>query len=86
VYEQGGGGGGGAAPCDTVKVWLATVIVPVRAAPVFAATLNSTVPFPLPLAPDVTVIHDALLTAVHVQVLAVETATAVPGPPAAGID
>jgi hypothetical protein len=32
-----------------------------------------TVPSPVPLAPDVTVIHDALLDAVHVHVLLVDT-------------
>jgi hypothetical protein len=39
--------------------------VPVRCAPVFAATLNATVPLPVPLAPEVMVIHEALLVAVH---------------------
>ena len=43
------------------------VIVPLRAAPVFKATLNPTGPFPVPDAPDVTVSHGALLFAVHVQ-------------------
>jgi hypothetical protein len=50
---------------------------------VFPATLNATDPFPLPLAPDVTVIHDALLLAVHGHPLAAETLTGVPAPPAA---
>ena len=39
-----------------------------------------TVPFPVPLAPDVTVIHDALLTAVHPQPLPAVTVT-LPDPP-----
>jgi hypothetical protein len=39
----------------------ATVSVPLRARPVFGATLNVTEPLPLPPAPDVTVIHDELL-------------------------
>ena len=43
------------------------VIVPVRRAPVFAATLNATAPLPDPVAPPVMVIHGALLVAVHVQ-------------------
>jgi hypothetical protein len=43
------------------------VIVPLRAAPVLAATLNPTGPLPVPDAPDVTVNHGALLVAVHVQ-------------------
>jgi hypothetical protein len=68
-------GGGAAAACVTVNVCPATVIVPVRDAPVFAAMLNPTVPVPVPLAPDVTVIHGALLVAFHVQVLAVVTVT-----------
>jgi hypothetical protein len=41
------------------------VIVPARAAPVFAPTLNVTDPPALPLEPDVMVIHGARLMAVH---------------------
>jgi hypothetical protein len=33
-----------------VKVWSAIVTVPVRAAPVFAAALTATDPFPVPVA------------------------------------
>jgi hypothetical protein len=51
----------------TVNVCVAIVSVPVRAAPVFAAMLKPTDPFPVPDAPDVTVSHGALLTAVHTQ-------------------
>ena len=40
-------------------------------------------PFPKPLAPDVTVIHEARLNAVQPHVLVVETVT-VPLPPDAG--
>jgi hypothetical protein len=47
-----------------------------------AATLNATAPLPVPVAPDVTVIHVALLTAVHAHVACVVTFT-VPVPPAA---
>jgi len=87
-YEhEGGGGGGGAlvpAACVTVKTWPAIVIVPVRAAAPFAATLNATAPLPMPIAPDVTVIHEALLVAVHWHVLGAETVTGVPALPAAG--
>ncbi len=44
------------------------VAVPVRAlVAVLAATARATVPLPLPLAPLVTVIHDAVLVAVHAQ-------------------
>jgi hypothetical protein len=56
--------------------------VPLREAPIFAATPNTTDPFPVPLAPDVIVIHGAPLVAVHVHVLPVVTAT-VPDPPSA---
>ena|SRR5438105_3399985 len=55
--------------CTTEKVVPAIVIVPVRdPAPVFAATEYPTAPLPAPVAPDVIVIHAALLAAVHVQV------------------
>jgi hypothetical protein len=49
----------------TVNVWPAIVSVPCRAGPALAAELKLTTPGPFPLAPDVIVIHDALLTAVH---------------------
>ena len=71
------------APCDTVNVRLATVKVPVLAEPVFAATLNVTVPLPVPLAPELIVIHDAPLVAVHGHPPAAETVMGVPAPPAA---
>jgi len=70
------------AACVTVNVWPATVMVPVRTLPGFAATLNTTAPFPVPLAPKVTVTHAALLVAVQAQPVAVDTAT-VPVPPGA---
>jgi hypothetical protein len=54
----------------------------VRAASLFAATLNVTVPLPVPDAPAVTAIHDAVLLAVHWQVFPAETAIE-PVPPAA---
>ena len=75
----------GAAACVTVNVWPAMVMVPVRALPGFAATLNATEPFPVPLAPDVTVIQFAGLFAVQAQPLPAVTAT-VPLPPAAASD
>lgn len=63
------------------------VIVPFRAAPAFAATLKPTDPLPLPLAPELTVIQDALLPAVQLQLPPeAVTAIAVPAPPAAAID
>ena len=58
----------------TVTVWPATVSVPVRAAvPVFAAIEKVTLPFPLPLAPDVIVSQASLLVAVQLQPAAVVT-------------
>jgi hypothetical protein len=63
----------------------ATVTVPVRAVDVLAVTLISTVPLPFPLPPDVTLIHDALLTAVHTQPLPLVTDVVVV-PPAVAID
>jgi len=57
-----------AAAWVTVNVAPAIVSVPVRLdATVFAATLKPTVPLPDPVAPLVTVIHAALLAAVHAQ-------------------
>ncbi len=50
--------------------------------PALGATLNATLPGPLPFAPDVTVSHAALLDAVHPQPLPTLTATD-PLPPAA---
>ena len=41
------------------------VSVPLRIAPVLVATENPTTPFPVPLAPEVTVIKPALLIAVQ---------------------
>lgn len=82
----GGGGGGGAggggvagAACVTVNARPPIVSVPVRAGPTFVPTLNPTDPFPFPLAPDVTVSHAALVTAVHPHPAWVDTAT-VPAP------
>ena len=49
----------------------------------FAATATWTVPSPVPAAPEDTVIHAALLVAVHLHPLAAVTAM-VTGPPAAG--
>ena len=68
--------------CVTVKVCPATVIVPMRCGPVLAATVNSTVPLPLPLAPLEMVIQAALLIAVQAQPVTVVTLTE-PDPPLA---
>ena len=51
--------------CVRVKVCPAIVIAPLRADPGLLAAMNVTVPLPLPAAPEFTVIHDALLAAVH---------------------
>ncbi len=58
----------GAAACVTVKVWPAIVSEPERdVAFGFAPMLKVVDPFPLPLAPPVTVIHAALVTEDHVH-------------------
>ncbi len=49
----------------------AAVKLPIRAAPVFGATTNVTVPLPLPDVALVSVIHDSLEAAVHAHPLAV---------------
>ena len=80
----GGGGGGAGAACVTVNARLAIVTVPVRAAPVLAAIVIATEPLPLPLVPDVMVIHEALLTAaVQLQPAGAVTATGLMAPPVA---
>ena len=71
------------AACDTANTRFAIVIVPFRAAPVFAATVNVTVPFPLPVVPAVTVIHGTELLADHAHPGDEVTAMGDPGPPAA---
>jgi hypothetical protein len=82
VHEGAGGGGGAGDPlapaCATLKARPAMVSEPDREAPVFAATLNVTEPFPVPVEPDVTVIHDAWLLAVHPHRLCTDTATVPP--------
>jgi hypothetical protein len=60
------------------------VIVPVLAGPVLAWTEYETVPPPFPFAPDVTLIHESLLTAVQVHPAVVVTSK-FPFPPAAEI-
>ena len=70
----------------TVTVWFATVNVPVRAPPMFAATLIATVPLPVPLAPEVIDNQDALVVAVHVHPAAAVTAIGPAVPPPAPVD
>jgi len=65
-----------AAACVTVTVVPAIVSVPVWLdVDVFAAAEYVTVPLPDPLAPVVTLSHDALLAAVQLQPLVVVTVT-----------
>jgi hypothetical protein len=59
------------------------VTVPVRAPSLFAAMLRPTEPFPVPDAPDVTLIHGAPLLAVHAHAAVVVTVTVVVLAPAA---
>jgi hypothetical protein len=69
--------------CVTVNVAPPTVRVPVRLAlPELAATVNDTVPVPVPADPAVTVIHVASLTAVHAQIVEA-VAVVLPEPPVA---
>jgi len=79
---QGGGGGGGGAPCcDTLNVFPATAIVPVRAVrAVLAATVKPTLPLPVPeFAPRE--IHGALVAAVHAHVFTDAVIAIEPEPP-----
>jgi hypothetical protein len=76
-------GTGAASICVTVNVCPAIVSVPVRIAGPLTVALNPTEPLPVPLAPDVTVSHDALLVALHGQSAAAVTVTGLPGPPPA---
>lgn len=71
-------------PWLTVNVWFAMVSVPVRAAPLLAATLKLMLPLPLPLGSDVIVSQLSLAVEVHAQPEAVVTAIGMPAPPAAG--
>jgi hypothetical protein len=69
--------------CVTVTVWPATVSVFVRPNRfVLTATLNATVPLPVPLLPDVIEIQDAFGVAVHPHVGPAVTVTLL-GPPGA---
>ena len=66
----------------TVTVCPATVTVPLRAAPALAAIVSVTVPFPVPLVPEATVINAALPAVIQLHVLGAVTVT-VDVPPAA---
>lgn len=72
------------AACVTVNVKPAMVNVPVRAlSPVFAATEYPTAPFPVPVKPNVIMIHDALLDEVNAEVAGFAVTFTVPPPPLA---
>ena len=72
-----------AAAWVTVKVCPAIVAEPLRdVVAVLAATLIATVPLPEPLAPLVTVSHDAVLDALHAQPAGAVTPTLVDSPAA----
>lgn len=65
-----------------MNVFPATVNVPVREViAVFGDTLYATLPLPLPAAPSLMPIHDALLDAVHAQPVAAVTLMVPPSPP-----
>ena len=74
-------------PCPwfTVKVRPAIVRVPERTGPFVEVTAKFTVPFPLPLPPDVIEIHEALLLAFQPQPAGAVTDTA-PLPPDGATD
>lgn len=74
-------------PCPwlTVNVCPAIVIDPERPGPVVEATVKLTVPFPLPLEPDVMVIHGCALAAVQAQPAPAVTLTE-PLPPEGATD
>ena len=57
-----------------MKICPPIVMVAVLEAPVFAATENLTVPFPVPVPPLVIVTQEALFSAVQEQLLVVITA------------
>ncbi len=62
------------------------VAVPMRAVvAVLAATDRATVPLPLPLAPLVTVSHEAVLAAVHAQPVGLVTVTLTDSPVATAV-
>jgi hypothetical protein len=76
-------GGGGGAACVTVNVCPAIATVPVRAAPVFAATVTATLALPVPLVRS-TVIHAAPGVAVQAHVGADAVTATGPDPPVSG--
>jgi len=81
VMAQGGGGG---AACVTVNVFPPAAIVALRRLlPALAATVNVTLPLPVPECPVVRVIQGALVVAVQAQVVAEAVTEIEPNPPTA---
>ena len=80
LYVQGAGAG--AACCVIVTGCPATVTVPVRAAPLFAATTRRTEASPLPDAPEETVIQSTPLVDVQAQPVGAVTDTNTSSPAA----
>jgi hypothetical protein len=71
----------GTPACDALKVFPAIVTVVLRAVPaLLAVALSVTVPLPDPLAPAVTISHDALLVALQPQPDGAVTATLIASP------
>ena len=67
----------------TVRICPATVRPAVREAmPVLAATEETTVPFPVPLAPEVIDIQEELFEVVHLHPVLVDTVVVTVPPPA----
>ena len=62
------------ADCVTVTVFPATVSVALREVPMLGATVNAVVPLPVPLVPDVIVIHVLSVELDHMQLALVVTA------------
>jgi hypothetical protein len=73
--------------CVTLNTCPAIVTSPLRCVDaVLAATTIETVPAPLPVPPPVTVIHAALLLAVHAHPVAAVTAALVVAPAAGALN
>ena len=65
--------GAGGAACRTVKIFPATVALPLRKLPVFAATSKATDPDPVPPLPLGNVRNPIVLAALHAQPVCVVT-------------
>ena len=74
------------AACVTVTLLPAIITLAVRAPPVLAATLNVTVPLPVPLAPEVIVIHPFVVELDQAQLPPALTVTDPVPPPVANVN